>query len=93
MRHLSACEQVTAWLSDYLDEDLDTGTAAEVEKHLRVCVRCLALADSLRRTIEVCHAYEPSVKPQPLHPSARAELERAWQKTLAARPIGPNRGT
>ena len=81
-----------AWFSDYLDEDLETGTAAEVEKHLRVCVRCLALADSLRRTIEVCHAYQPSVKPQPLHPSARAELERAWQQTLAFRRGGLSRG-
>jgi anti-sigma factor RsiW len=81
-----------AWLSDYLDEDLDAGTAAEVENHLRVCVRCLALADSLRRTIEFCRSYEPSVKPRPLNPSARAELERAWQKALAVRQGGLNRG-
>jgi hypothetical protein len=46
----------------------------------------------LRRTIEVCHAYQPSVKPQPLHPSARAELERAWQQTLAFRRGGLSRG-
>jgi predicted anti-sigma-YlaC factor YlaD len=93
MRYLGTCEQVMAWLSDYLDEGLDARTGVEVEKHLRACGTCLAYADSLHRIIELCRAYEPSVKPLALTPSARAELERAWQKTLADRQRGSNRGT
>ena len=80
-----------ARLSDYLDEDLDAATGVEVEKHLRACSTCLALADSLRRTIELCRAYEPSVNPRPLTPWARAELENAWQKALADGQDGSNR--
>ena len=82
-----------ARLSDYLDEDLDGESAVEVEKHLRACGTCRAFADSLRRIIELCRAYEPGVKPRALNPSARAELESAWQKTLADRQDGSNRGT
>ena len=72
--YLGTCEQVMARLSDYLDEDLDAETAAEVERHLRECGPCLAYADSLHRTIELCHGSEPGVKPRPLTPSAKAEL-------------------
>jgi len=81
-----------ARLSDYLDESLDVGPAPELEKHLPACARCLAFADGLSRTIELCRSYEPIVKPRPLNPSARAELESAWQKALAHRQDGLNRG-
>jgi predicted anti-sigma-YlaC factor YlaD len=66
--YLGTCAQVMARLSDYLDEDLDAKASVEVETHLRECGSCLAYADSLRRTIELCRAYEPSVKPRPLNP-------------------------
>jgi len=42
MRYLGTCEQVIAWLSDYLDEDLDGESGVEVEKHLRGCGSCQA---------------------------------------------------
>jgi len=77
------CEQVMTRLSDYLDEDLDREAGVEVARHLGACGTCLAFADSLRRTIELCRAYEPSVKPRPLNPPVRAELESAWRKALA----------
>jgi predicted anti-sigma-YlaC factor YlaD len=93
MRNLGTCERVMARLSDYLDEDLDEESGVEVEKHLRGCGTCQAFADSLRQIIELCRAYEPGVKPRALTPSARAELESAWQKTLADRQSGSNRGT
>jgi predicted anti-sigma-YlaC factor YlaD len=93
MRNLGTCERVMAQLSDYLDEDLDGESGVEVEKHLRGCGPCQAFADSLRRIIELCRAHEPGVKPRALTPSARAELERAWQKTLAGRQDGSNQGT
>jgi anti-sigma factor RsiW len=88
-----ACEQVVAWLSDYLDEEMDAAAALEVERHLRRCGACLAYADSLRRTIELCHGYRPGLKPRPLTPSARAELESAWEKALAGRRHGSNRNS
>ncbi len=86
------CERVMARLSDYLDEELDAGTAAEVERHLRQCGACLVYAESLRRTIELCRGYQPGVKPRPLTRSAHAELENAWEKALAGRRQNSNRG-
>lgn len=83
--YLGNCEQVMAQISDYLDGDLDAETAVEMERHLRQCGSCLAYADSLRRTIELCHRYEPGVTPRPLTRLAWTELERAWQKSLAER--------
>ena len=80
-------------LSDYLDQGLDRETGVEVERHLRECGSCLAFADSLRRIIELCRGYEPGVNPRPLTPWARAQLESAWQKALADRWRGSNRGT
>jgi predicted anti-sigma-YlaC factor YlaD len=74
-----------ARLSGYLYEDLDAETAVEVEKHLRACGTCRAFADSMRRTIELCRGYKPGLNPRPLSPSARAELESAWQKALTDR--------
>ncbi len=81
-----------ARLSDYLDRDLDPKTGAEVERHLRECGPCLAFADSLRRIVELCRGYELGVKPRPLTPSARAQLESAWQKALARQRRASNRG-
>jgi predicted anti-sigma-YlaC factor YlaD len=82
---LRICEQVLALLSDYLDDDLDTESAAKVERHLQECMPCLAFANGLRRTIELCRRYRPAVRPRPLTPWARAELEKAWQTALAGR--------
>jgi len=52
MRYLGTCEQVIAWLSDYLDEDLDGESGIEVERHLRGCGTCQAFANSLRRRVK-----------------------------------------
>jgi predicted anti-sigma-YlaC factor YlaD len=85
------CEEIIEALSDYFDGDLGQEDSVGVRNHLGRCGTCLAFADSFRRTIELCRAYEPGVKPQPLAPSAKAELESAWQKALADR-RGSNRG-
>ena len=79
------CRQVLARLSDYLDGDLDAETRTAVERHLQGCLPCLAFADTLRRTIELCRRHRPTVLPRPLTASARAELRRAWRTALAGR--------
>ena len=88
---LAICQQVLARLSDYLDGDLDTEAMAEVERHLQGCLPCLAFADALQRTIELCRRYRPSVRPRPLTPSAHAELRKAWQTAVAGRQRDSNR--
>lgn len=91
-RHQCTCEQVLANLSDYFDGELEAEASIALGKHLRECSMCLQFATSLCRTIEMCRAYEPRVTPRPLTPSARAQLQRAWQRALADLSGGPNRG-
>jgi len=79
------CRQVLDRLSDYLDGELAPEAAAEVQRHLQMCISCLAFAQALRRTIDRCRHYRPEARPRPLSPSSRAQLLRAWQTALAGR--------
>ncbi len=46
------CEQVVRALWDYLDAELDDGTLADIETHLRACAPCRAHADFEQRLLE-----------------------------------------
>lgn len=74
-----------ALLSDYLDLELPPEACREIEEHLAGCSPCVEFAESLRKTIEVCHRYRPSELPSPLGEQARQELLAAYQKMLSAR--------
>lgn len=39
------CDQVVAKLWEYLDQELDAATAAQVQRHLEVCGRCFPQYD------------------------------------------------
>jgi RNA polymerase sigma-70 factor (ECF subfamily) len=80
-----SCKEVFALLSRYLDLELPPEACQEIEGHLAGCLPCVEFAESLRRTVDLCHEYEPGAIPDPLSESARSELHRAWDKMLAAR--------
>jgi anti-sigma factor RsiW len=79
------CREVFELLSQYLDLELPPEACQEIEGHLAGCPPCVEFAESLRRTVDLCHEYEASVMPEPLSASARGELQRAWDRMLAAR--------
>jgi anti-sigma factor RsiW len=79
------CEEILALLSEYLDLELPPEWCQEIEHHLAACPPCVEFVESLRKTVALCHSYEPSVIPGPLSAEARGELEKAWHKMLAAR--------
>lgn len=56
---------VTARASDYLDGDLDAGSAARVDEHASICPRCQQMLESLRRTVTGLHTLrrEPGREP------------------------------
>jgi RNA polymerase sigma-70 factor (ECF subfamily) len=85
VKHPENCEEVFALLSDYLNLELPPEACREVESHLAGCDPCVEFAESLRKTVELCRRYKPSEMPAPLNGQARAELEAAWQRVLAAR--------
>jgi len=80
-----SCKEVFELLSQYLDMELPPEACQEIEGHLAGCPPCVEFAESLRRTVDLCHEYESSVMPEPLSASARSELQRAWDRMLAAR--------
>jgi anti-sigma factor RsiW len=83
--HPENCREVFALLSDYLDLELPPENCDEIKRHLADCPPCVEFVESLRKTVALCHGYEPGVKPAPLSAEVRAELETAWRKMLAAR--------
>jgi RNA polymerase sigma-70 factor (ECF subfamily) len=79
------CREVFDLLSQYLDLELPPEACREIENHLAECPPCVEFAETLRRTVDLCHGYEPGVMPKPLSDSARSELQGAWNRTLALR--------
>jgi len=75
-----SCKKVIAELSNFLDESVDPKLRAEIEAHLRRCVRCSTLLDSTRkvliitgdeRTFEVPLGYS-----ERLHKDLEARLQK-----------------
>jgi anti-sigma factor RsiW len=83
--HDEHCKEVLALLSDYLNLELPADACAEVAAHLADCAPCVEFAESLRKTVEMCHCYQPAELPTPLGEQARNELLAAYQKMLAGR--------
>ncbi len=82
--HSAKCKEVFALLSDYLNLELPPEACAEIEGHLAGCAPCVEFAESLRKTVELCHRYRPAELPEPLGAEARDQLMQAYRKMLAA---------
>jgi hypothetical protein len=61
---VTECEEIQAWLSDYLEGTLESGRHRAVEDHLYLCPNCLAVVDDLAESIKSV-ASLPSVDPPP----------------------------
>jgi anti-sigma factor RsiW len=79
------CKEVFEILSQYLDLELPPEACREVEAHLEGCPPCIEFAESLRKTVDLCHGFEGGEMPRPISAAARDELETAWRKMLDAR--------
>jgi len=79
------CKRIFAALSEYLDLELPPEACRELEAHLAGCPPCVEFADSLRETVALCREYQAGEMPGPISQAARAQLEEAWRRALAAR--------
>ena len=79
------CKRIFATLSAYLDLELPPDACREMEAHLAGCPPCVEFAESLRQTVALCHEYRATEMPAPISQAARARLQEAWQRALAAR--------
>ena len=84
-RHTGNCKEVFALLSEWLDLELPPDACREIETHLAGCPPCIEFAESLRKTVALCHEFEPGEMPGPLGEKARGDLMTAYRHMLAAR--------
>jgi len=83
------CKQIFATLSEYLDLELPPEACREMEAHLAGCPPCIEFAESLRKTVALCHEYQAREMSGPISQAARARLLEAWQRALAeSKPAG-----
>ena len=81
-RDRGACRAIFAALSEFLDGTLPPQNCRELRKHLGNCKPCVEYLDSLKRTIDLCHAYKTESAP-PLSPQVRKAFERALSRKPA----------
>lgn len=76
------CQGLIRELTNYLDDNLDAATRAELEQHLFKCKKCRIIVDTTRKTIDIfCNS-----EPVPLPEDVRERLHRALVKRLSQRP-------
>ncbi len=79
------CREIFARLSEYLDGELAPEARRELEAHLCDCPPCVEFIESLRRSVGLCHDFEPAAAPPPLAADARERLLSACRGMLAGR--------
>jgi anti-sigma factor RsiW len=70
------CEQLTAFIADYLAGGLDPETALAFEEHLYGCSDCTAFLNTYRRTIDVVRSLRSEDIPHDMQDRVRQCLER-----------------
>ena len=67
------CKDFLHELSEYLDETIDAGLRAKLEKHITECPNCWVIADTTRKTISIYRNHEVFQ----LEPSLQERLHKA----------------
>ena len=47
------CDQVVREISNYLDDEVESGLRADIEQHLRGCTHCTAVLDGMRNVVQL----------------------------------------
>ncbi|PSH05115.1 MAG: hypothetical protein CXZ00_02870 [Acidobacteria bacterium] len=68
------CSDFLKELTDYLDNDLDASTRAELEEHLQWCHNCYVLCNTTKSTIEIYRDYKLYEFPDDLRSRIRAAV-------------------
>ncbi len=76
------CKDFLSELSEYLDQTIDAGQRAKLERHITECPNCWVIADTTRKTIQIYKGMEP----YPIPADVESRLMQALEKRMAARP-------
>ncbi len=75
-----SCPDVLTLYSKKLEDQVEPGLCAQMEKHLEGCTHCKSLCDSLKKTLAVCRSssarHVPAHVAEELRAAVRAALER-----------------
>lgn len=77
------CRAIFAALSEFVDGTLPANGCQELRRHLSDCKPCVEYLESLKRTIDLCHAYKITSAPPP-SPQVRKAFERALSRKPAS---------
>jgi len=78
---LLTCKQFLQELNEFLDESLDPGLRAELQRHVSECPNCWVVYDTTEKTLKVFKGMEPQAVPEPI----RARLMDALQRKFKAK--------
>ena len=74
---MSACREMFARLSEYLDGELDPEICSRIELHMDDCPPCQAFLEPLRRTVDLARDLPEHELPEAI----TRELVEAYRKT------------
>jgi hypothetical protein len=73
---LLTCSDFLKELNDFLDENADPCSRAELERHVQECPNCWVLVDTTKRTLQVFKGEEPQELPSGVHERLMEALDR-----------------
>ena len=79
--HPITCRDFLREVSDYLDDAVDVGLKAELERHITQCPNCFVVLDTTKKTLQVYKGQEAKQLPD----QVESRLLAALQKKIASR--------
>jgi anti-sigma factor RsiW len=73
------CEELLAFLSEYVDGTVDPAVCDEFEKHMAGCNPCQIVVDNIRKTIRLYKEGEPYELPADFKDRLHATLRQRWK--------------
>lgn len=80
------CEELLAFLNEYVDGTVDPGLCEEFEKHMAGCNPCQVVVDNIRKTITLYKEGQQYELPAGVHNRLHSALRKRWQEIKSPPP-------
>ncbi len=80
------CEDLLAFLNEYVDGTVDPAICEEFEKHMAGCNPCQVVVDNIRKTITLYKEGKPYELPAHFRQKLHASLRQRWKETHSDAP-------
>ncbi len=75
------CEELLAFLNEYVDGTVDPAVCKEFESHMAGCNPCKIVVDNIRKTITLYKEGKPCTLPIKFRKKLHACLRQRWKET------------